>query len=90
VAGHKVFLVLADQLTRQGIAVLRFDDRGVGRSGGDFKTATSEDFADDANAAYQFIKSRAAFKSSKLQLENKLKVDIKLAEQTLPFTRAVK
>ena len=49
--GHKPFHVLADYLTRQGIAVLRFDDRGVGASGGEFASATSEDFATDAVAA---------------------------------------
>jgi len=45
VFGHRPFLVLADYLTRQGIAVLRSDDRGVGGSTGDYATATSEDFA---------------------------------------------
>ena len=49
--GHKPFWVLADHLTRAGIAVLRYDDRGVGGSGGVFATATSEDFASDALAA---------------------------------------
>jgi len=50
--GHKPFLVIADYLTRNGIAVLRFDDRGVGGSAvdnpDDLKTVTSEDFATDA------------------------------------------
>ena len=49
--GHRPFLVLADHLTRAGIAVLRYDDRGVAASGGDFPSATSEDFARDALAA---------------------------------------
>jgi pimeloyl-ACP methyl ester carboxylesterase len=56
--GHKPFLVLADHLTRQGIAVLRYDDRGVGESTGRFSTATSEDFASDALAAVAFLKTR--------------------------------
>jgi pimeloyl-ACP methyl ester carboxylesterase len=56
--GHKPFHVLADHLTRQGIAVLRFDDRGVGDSGGEFATATSEDFATDAVAATSYLVSR--------------------------------
>ncbi|GAG08171.1 unnamed protein product, partial [marine sediment metagenome] len=47
---HRPFLVLADYLTRQGIAVLRVDDRGVGKSTGDFSQATSEDFASDVLA----------------------------------------
>lgn len=56
--GHKPFLVLADHLTRNGIAVLRLDDRGVGQSTGTFATATSADFADDVFAAVQFLESR--------------------------------
>ena len=56
--GHKPFLVIADHLTRHGIAVLRFDDRGVGGSTGASKTATSEDFADDVRAALRFLKGR--------------------------------
>ena len=56
--GHKPFLVLADHLTRSGIAVLRLDDRGVGQSTGSFATATSEDFADDVFAAVQFLEGR--------------------------------
>lgn len=56
--GHKPFLVLADHLTRNGIAVLRYDDRGVGASSGTFATATSEDFAADALAAVALLDSR--------------------------------
>jgi pimeloyl-ACP methyl ester carboxylesterase len=56
--GHKPFLVLADHLTRQGIAVLRVDDRGVAKSTGKFATATSEDFASDALAGIEYLKSR--------------------------------
>ncbi|GAB3530479.1 alpha/beta fold hydrolase [Pontibacter brevis] len=55
--GHKPFLVLADYLTRQGFAVLRIDDRGVGKSSGNFATSTTEDFASDAAAAYAFLKN---------------------------------
>lgn len=54
--GHKPFLVLADHLTRQGIAVLRYDDRGVAESTGDFNTATSEDFASDALAIVRYLR----------------------------------
>lgn len=64
--GHKVFAVLADQLTRKGIAVLRYDDRGVGESTGDFSIATSKDFASDANAAYQFLLTKDKFKNSQI------------------------
>jgi fermentation-respiration switch protein FrsA (DUF1100 family) len=56
--GHKPFLVLADYLTWNGIAVLRYDDRGIGESTGDFRSATSEDFAQDALAAVKYLKSR--------------------------------
>lgn len=56
--GHKPFLVIADHLTRNGIAVLRFDDRGFGASEGDFGTATSVDFASDVNSAVQYLKTR--------------------------------
>lgn len=56
--GHKPFAVLADHLTRAGIAVLRYDERGVGASGGDFATATSDDFARDAEAALAWLASR--------------------------------
>lgn len=52
---HKPFAVLADALTRQGIAVLRYDDRGIAKSEGEFATATSADFADDAAAAWSFL-----------------------------------
>ncbi|MGB8376526.1 MAG: alpha/beta fold hydrolase [Salegentibacter sp.] len=55
---HKPFLVLSDYLTRQGIAVLRFDDRGFGKSGGDFSKATTADFAQDVLSAVQYLKSR--------------------------------
>lgn len=56
--GHKPFAVLADHLTRNGVAVLRYDDRGVGGSTGAFATATSADFATDASAAVRFLLTR--------------------------------
>lgn len=55
---HKPFLVLADYLTQQGIAVLRYDDRGVEESEGKFKDATSFNFALDVEAAIYFLKQR--------------------------------
>jgi pimeloyl-ACP methyl ester carboxylesterase len=57
--GHKPFLVLADHLTRNGIAVLRFDDRGVGKSSGGMQNATTLDFVTDALAAVNYLKSRS-------------------------------
>lgn len=62
VFGHRPFLILADYLTRHGIAVLRFDDRGVGESGGDYALATSEDFATDVLAGISYLKSRIEIK----------------------------
>ena len=56
--GHKPFLVLADALNRRGIAVLRYDKRGIGASTGDFATANLTDFAADAESALAFLKSR--------------------------------
>ena len=55
---HKPFLVLADYLSRRGIAVLRYDDRGTASSTGKFKGATTADFATDAAAAVEFLKTR--------------------------------
>jgi pimeloyl-ACP methyl ester carboxylesterase len=56
--GHKPFLVLSDYLTRHGIAVLRCDDRGIGKSTGNFTTATTKDFATDILACVEYLKSR--------------------------------
>lgn len=58
VYGHRPFLVLADYLTRRGIAVLRVDDRGVGGSTGSFSQAISEDFAGDVLAGVEYLKGR--------------------------------
>ena len=54
--GHKPFLVLADYLSRRGIAVLRYDDRGTAKSTGKHSKATTKDFATDAAAAVAFLK----------------------------------
>ncbi len=56
--GHKPFLILADHLTRLGIAVLRYDDRGFEKSTGNYQSGTSLDFATDVESAVQFLKSR--------------------------------
>lgn len=60
--GHKPFLVISDYLTRNGIAVLRFDDRGVGQSTGIFKTATSQDHASDVASAVAYLRTRKEIK----------------------------
>jgi pimeloyl-ACP methyl ester carboxylesterase len=58
VLGHKPFLVIADRLTRSGIAVLRYDDRGFAKSMGDFSKATIADFAVDAEAASVWLRKQ--------------------------------
>lgn len=66
--GHRPFLVLADYLTRKGIVVLRADDRGVGKSGGNFATATTPDFATDAEAGVAYLKTRSEVNPHKIGL----------------------
>ena len=56
--GHRPFLVLADYLTRRGIAVLRADDRGVGGTSKGAASDTSENYAGDALAGVEFLKTR--------------------------------
>ena len=56
--GHKPFLVLSDYLTRKGIAVLRYDDRGTAQSEGEYTKATTFDFASDVEAAMAYLKTR--------------------------------
>lgn len=58
IMGHRLFLVIADHLTRQGIAVLRYDKRGTGSSTGDYAKATTADFANDADAAVGYLATR--------------------------------
>jgi fermentation-respiration switch protein FrsA (DUF1100 family) len=66
--GHKPFLVLSDHLTKQGIAVLRYDDRGTAKSEGDFSAATSADFKTDVLAAIKYLKSRTEIDTEKIGL----------------------
>ena len=66
IVGHKPFWVLADYLTRQGIGVLRYDDRGFGQSTGNIATATTADFADDAHAAVSYLGSRTDVVTSRI------------------------
>lgn len=65
---HKPFLVIADFLTRNGLAVLRVDDRGVGGSEGKTSEATSEDFAGDVLAGVEFLKTRKEINPAKIGL----------------------
>ncbi|MGA0604135.1 alpha/beta hydrolase family protein [Caulobacter sp. KR2-114] len=66
--GHQPFLVLADHLSRRGIAVLRCDDRGFGRSTGVFGAATSRDFAIDAEASAAFLRGRPGIDPARVGL----------------------
>ena len=66
--GHKPFLVLSDYLTRNGIGVLRYDDRGTAASTGDFKTATTQDFATDVQAAVAFLMTKKGVNKKKIGL----------------------
>ncbi len=66
--GHKPFLVLADYLTKNGIAVLRYDDRGIAKSKGNFKTATTADFATDVEAAVKYLQTRKEINQHRIGL----------------------
>ena len=66
IMGHKPFLVIADYLTRNGIAVLRCDDRGTAASQGDYASATNEDFAKDTEAALNYLRSRKEINTRKI------------------------
>ncbi|HVG40790.1 MAG TPA: alpha/beta hydrolase, partial [Chitinophagaceae bacterium] len=68
--GHKPYAVLADHLTRNGIAVLRVDDRGTGKTtlGSNFKKLTSVDFAKDVEAGISFLQSRKEIEAAKIGL----------------------
>ena len=58
---HKPFLVIADYLARHGVASLRFDDRGVGKSTGSMQGATTKDFAEDALAGIEMLRGLKQF-----------------------------
>jgi pimeloyl-ACP methyl ester carboxylesterase len=68
IPGHKPFAVLADHLTRQGFAVLRFDDRGVGQSGGTQAGTTSADYTADAQAALAWLRAQPGIRKTQVGL----------------------
>jgi len=68
IANHKPFLVLSDYLTRKGIAVLRYDKRGVGKSTGSADQATTVDLASDAESAIAYLKSRKDISARRIGL----------------------
>jgi pimeloyl-ACP methyl ester carboxylesterase len=65
---HKPFLVLSDYLTKNGYAVLRVDDRGVGESQGNFEKATTKDFTNDMISALNFLKTQNIIDTNKIGL----------------------
>lgn len=66
ILGHKPFLVLSDYLTRNGIAVIRYDDRGFAKSTGDAINATTYDLSLDAESVVKFIKNDSRLKDMKI------------------------
>ena len=68
IMGHKPFLIIADYLTRRGVAVLRYDDRGTAQSTGNFLDATTADLATDAESAVAYLKTRKVINSKKIGL----------------------
>ena len=68
IMGHKLFAVIADQLTRKGFIILRVDDRGIGKSTGKFGEATSADFAKDVTTSINYLLSRPEVNPKKLGL----------------------
>lgn len=68
ILGHRSFLIISDYLTRNGVAVLRYDDRGSYLSEGDFSKATSLDFATDVEAAVAYLKTRKEINQKEIGL----------------------
>ncbi|KQY84993.1 hypothetical protein ASD25_08335 [Brevundimonas sp. Root1423] len=68
IEGHKSFAIWADALTRRGVAVLRFDDRGVASSTGNFAAATQADFGSDVKAAFDWLSARPDIDRSRIGL----------------------
>jgi pimeloyl-ACP methyl ester carboxylesterase len=66
--GHRPFAVIADNLTRKGFVVLRVDDRGMGKTTGDFSQATSLDFAKDVEAGLDFLEAQPEVDKEKIGL----------------------
>ena len=65
---HKIFAVIADHLTKKGFIILRVDDRGVGKSTGQFSISTSEDFAKDVSSSVDYLLSRPEVDKKKIGL----------------------
>jgi pimeloyl-ACP methyl ester carboxylesterase len=68
IVGFRPFKLIAEHLSRSGIAVLRYDDRGVGGSSGSIPESTTDDFSGDALAAVKFLAARPDIQKSRLGL----------------------
>ncbi len=68
IAAHRPFAVIADYLTQKGYIVLRVDDRGIGKTTGDFKSSTTEDFMNDAKVSLNYLRSRQEVDKQKIGL----------------------
>ncbi|PWT96467.1 MAG: alpha/beta hydrolase [Bacteroidetes bacterium] len=66
--GHRPFAVIADYLTKNGYVVLRVDDRGKGKSTGDFENSTSQDFANDVEESLNYLNTRKEVNHKKIGL----------------------
>ena len=67
-ANHHPFFEIADYLTKRGFAVLRMDDRGVGKSAGIYEEATTTDFANDICSEIEFLKTKEMIDTSRIGL----------------------
>ncbi|MFM1946614.1 MAG: hypothetical protein RL207_897 [Bacteroidota bacterium] len=56
--GHKPFWILADYLSKNGIGVFRYDDRGIGKSTGEFGSSTETDFTSDLLSVFTYLKKK--------------------------------
>ncbi len=65
-AGHKIFARIADYLSGRGMVVLRVDDRGVGKSTGNYAKSTTADFANDVLEAFNYLRSRPEVETNKI------------------------
>ncbi len=68
ILGHKPFAVIADRLTKLGFAILRVDDRGIGKSVGEVRKASSADFAKDVITSLEYLKSRKEIDANRIGL----------------------
>jgi len=66
--GHSLYYVIAHHLSQNGIGVLRYDERGVDASEGDFKTGSIDTFSDDVVSAMSYLKSRKDLSRNSLGL----------------------